>query len=118
MEAKPTAKKGFVRVSKTWYNHLHENVEVLFGMYYDGEEGGTDGEMVIEWQEIGRESNVPQLRIWSDAFHLMPVFVDVFEGLKRYPKTEEGEHMAEWQFVDLLLECGFVDMTPYKRPEE
>ena len=44
--------RGYYRSSKAWYAKAvgRENIEVNFGMY--ASDGGTSGEMTMEWVEL------------------------------------------------------------------
>jgi len=96
------AKRGFIRTSKAWY----ADAEVMFGMYFDRYD--CMGEMAMRWVDLGHGIMVPRLECFGDAFHVLEAFHDVITKMANDPDFTEPE------FVQMLLDCGFEDLTQYK----
>ena len=101
--------RGFYWSSKAWYakNADCEN-RISIGMYAG--EGGTSGEFQVRWYEQGGEM-VPRVEIFDDTWLLFSEFTDLFKTL-----SVASENMTEQQFVGMLIDHNFKDMTPYESP--
>lgn len=80
-------------------------------MYAD--EGGTSGEMSIEWVELAGRS-VPLLKVFDDAWSALSMFGDLLQKMAEV----DNDNISQEQFVEMLLSCGFVDQTEYESPYE
>lgn len=99
--------RTFYRSSKAWYaDILKDRVSVNFGMSH--EDGGTTGEMTVEWITLGSK-DVPQLRSFDDSWSALALFSDLVAEMAKV----DDQNITEQQFVDMLLRCGFKDDTPY-----
>jgi len=93
-------KRGFYWSSKAWWDRGYR--DITFGVF-DGD-GCTGGEMRIEWTSFG-----PQLQVFSDGWAVLATFGDLLEKMAKVADPTEED------FVKILLECGFEDLTPYSR---
>ena len=106
------AYRGFMQLSKAWYadanlRGANYRDEVMFGFYY--EDGGTSGEMGVRWVDIGSEKHLtPILRVYDDAWDALNECKDVIEKMAEV----DGDDISPEQFCDILLSCGFKDLTP------
>lgn len=106
--------RGFHWSTRAWYSSVagSDKPEVVFGMYHPSE-GGTTGEMAMRWHNLsGGDYNVPRLEVFDDAWRVLRAFDDVLERLAHV----DGQNITEGEFVALLLECGFTDLTEYDNP--
>jgi hypothetical protein len=100
--------RGFVWSNKAWYAegaNIKEG-EINFGLY--STEGGTTGEMSMRWIEIGEEK-VPRLEVFFDAWETLAGFKDVIDALV----SLNDKNITDFDFVKILLSCGFSDLTKY-----
>lgn len=105
-------RRGFIWTSKAWYASALPNKEsISFGMY-DGD-GGTSGEMMMSWYVV-MGTPAARLECFDDGFYNLFSFVDVLEKLQEYNDKE----MSQENFVDILKQCGFQDLTEYTIPEQ
>lgn len=103
--------KGFSILSKSYYgDYCLKDCsyidEVTFGLYL--EDGSTEGECVMRWHFINNEL-VPKLEMFSDSWILFARCEDLFLTLSKY----NDEDFTVSEFVSLLKEVGFKDMTKY-----
>ena len=105
--------RGFHWANKAWYAEANKikNGLINFGIYTS--EGGTTGEMSVTWEEIGRKL-VPCLWAFDDSWAVLAEFKDV---LKELGKVDD-KNITDTEFVEILLRCGFTDLTRYKCPEK
>jgi len=103
--------RGFYWSNKAYYTKSlpKESPEINFGMY--SKEGGTSGEMSMVWKNISNEAT-PQLKCFCDEWSALSLFPDLIKKLGEH----DSEDITDTQFVDILKECGFEDLTPYKAP--
>lgn len=83
---------------------LHD--DIMFGMYAP-DRGGTSGEMVMRWKTFGDGKQVPQLRVYDDAWKVLATFKDVLDELAKV----DNKNITQEEFVYLLTKCGFEDFT-------
>lgn len=102
-------RRAFHWSTKAWYQLPGSAQEINFGMYHL--EGGTTGEMSMRWVDLGNEFS-PQLRVFCDAWHALSLFPDLVEILGQH----DDENITQEQFVEILLQCGFEDLTAYESP--
>lgn len=107
-------KRGFSWFDKAWYAgtaRADEQPHITFGLYHP--EGGTTGEMQMVWEDIGRQPLTPRLCVFDDAWTALASFDDLLRAMAE----TDGQCITQEQFVEMLLACGFEDMTEYARPE-
>ena len=100
--------RGFYRVSKAWYSRDDRDIEVMFGMYYPNDGGGTSGEMAMRWHDL--DGLVPRLEVYCDAWSALKQFTDILAELA----DRDGENIPEEEFVSILLQHGVKDLTEYE----
>ena len=102
--------KGYHRSSKAWYaKSLDKKVEVNFGMFHP--EGGTTGEMSMEWVELSGKQ-CARLKCFEDAWSALALFTDLIQEMGKIDNME----IQEKEFCNLLDSCGFKDLTEYEDP--
>jgi len=104
--------RGFCWCKKAYYAKalLKELPKVCFGMFCkDG--GGTSGEMSMVWENICNKAT-PQLKCFCDGWSALSLFADLIKKLGEH----DSEDITEEQFVEILRQCGFKDLTPYEDP--
>ena len=105
-------RRAFHHSSKSWYGiHLKKPPTVHFGMYHS--DGSTSGEMAMEWTELPG-AWVPELRVFDDGWNALSLFPDLIERLGDL----DDENISDDDFVNLLLELGFEDITEYEDPHK
>jgi len=111
--------KGFYHLSRSWYgeaNLIHMRKDgimdsITFGYYCS--DGGTSGEMSMKWHNL-RNNNCPsaRLEVFEDSFHALGQFKDLIDKLAEV----DSEEIQPKDFCDILLSCGFKDLTQGKQP--
>lgn len=108
--------RGFHQVSRAWYalfrrNHKHELVledgsvdRFNFGMYH--RDGGTTGEMQMVFEELVVRV-VPRLKCYDDGWSALASFTDLIARMGEV----DNDNITPDQFREMLLECGFADLT-------
>lgn len=101
--------RGFHWTKKAWYydSRLY-SPDITFGLYYD--DGSTIGEMTMTWQTLGGNL-VPQLNIFDDGWFALFIFDNLIAKLAE----EDNKNITDEQFVEILISCGFKDLTSYKQ---
>ena len=111
--------RGFYIFTQSWY-FIGQNEEMLrkrgiaeninFGTYY--ENGGGELDISANWHKLN-DGKQPALRIdiFEDNFRAFLEFQDVFQHLSQLHKRNPTPD----QFVELLENCGFKDLTERKR---
>jgi hypothetical protein len=106
--------RGFHQYSKSWYNKDKEDKvieEISFGMMHP--DGGTTGEMYMRWYLI--DENLPpaaKLESFQDSWDALSTFGDLIQKMAEFDR----EHPQPEDFVKLLEECGFKDLTETETP--
>ena len=103
-------KRGFYWDNRAYYARS-TRPEVTFGMY--SELGGTTGEMTMRWVSLSGGS-VPKLEVFNDAWGALASFTDLGEMLKEV----NGQCITDQEFVNILLACGFEDLTHYTKEKD
>jgi hypothetical protein len=105
--------RGFYWSNKAWYAGISgiKHDEITFGIYCT--DGGCTGEMTMKWVKLFGE-DVPQLRAYEDSWEELASFKDVIDALG----LMDGKKMKEEEFVKILLDCGFTDLTSYEKKGE
>lgn len=103
----------YYRSTKAYYakNIPNENLHVMFGMYHP--EGGSSGEMKIEWVDIGSKKT-PQLQVFDDAWSALGLFPDLIKKLSK----ADSQDINDDEFCAILDRLGFKDITPYENPNK
>ncbi len=101
--------KGYTLMSESWYYEANRPTmncmdEVNFG-YFDPE-GGTSGEMSMEWHDLNNEL-VPKLGVYNDGWDALSNFQDLIVELGKL----DDINISPKQFCDLLDTLGFKDGT-------
>lgn len=104
-------KRAFYWSSRAWHANANRNKNptIMFGMYH--KDGGTSGEMAMEWINLGNKIT-PQLKCFDDAWSALGLFTDI---IKEMANVDSGDITQE-QFVEILKECSFEDLTEYEDP--
>jgi len=109
-------KRGFYWTTKAWYGENKDYRRIGFGLF--GKEGNsTIGEMSMKWHDLKyglKDKSVPRLDVFNDAWFALSTFQDLLEVLAEV----DEEDITEERFVDILLDCGFEDLTEYEFPYE
>lgn len=111
--------RGFHHASRAWYRAVIDRPEISIGLYHP--KGGTSGEFLVRWHKLGSLGLAPCLEVFDDAWHVLPKFNDVLEGLAALrPVEEKASYFAarrapttEDEICALLLRCGLADLTAY-----
>jgi hypothetical protein len=69
--------------------------------------------MSMNWEELGGKL-VPYLRVYCDAWKALANFKDVIDALGRL----DSKSITDIDFVKILLDSGFTDLTAYEYTEE
>lgn len=101
--------RGFYIHSEAWFAKDGDAQEVVFGLYC--QDGGTSGEMMMEWIDLDVGELVPKLSIFSDAWSSASQFLDLFLKLGEV----DSKNITPAEFVEILKSCGFKDMTKRER---
>lgn len=102
-------RRAFYWSTKAYYHQPDMQPEVMFGMFHS--DGSTSGEMAMRWKSLGGKP-VPRLQVFNDAWSALALFPDLIERLGDL----DSEVITEEEFVKLLLDCGFEDITQYESP--
>ena len=99
--------KSFTIPYEAWYkNVLSEKPHIYIGLYY--ENGGTDGEFKISWEEAGI-----QLQAFSDSWDVLNKMPELIELMAKIDKEKIEPTVAE--FAEMLKGIGFKDITERER---
>ena len=101
--------RGYHRSSKAWYSKSVDEIEINFGMFHP--DGGTTGEMNIEWIELNGQL-CARLKCFEDAWSALSLFTDLIQEMGKI----DSELIQEEDFAKLLDKCGFKDLTEYIDP--
>ena len=111
MKDHSNCRRAFIWDSRAYYGKYFEGESVTFGMFAPG--GGTSGEMSMKWIWLGGE-NVPMLQVFNDAWDVLSTFGDLIARLAEV----DSKRITAQEFVDILLECDFIDDTKYEKEEK
>ncbi len=102
--------RGYDRHSKAWYAEACNDalINVEFGMY--AKDGSTIGEMAMEWVEL-KDKLYARLKCFEGGWGVLALFTDLIQKLGEV----DGKQIQEEDFVKILNECGFKDLTAYER---
>lgn len=114
--------RGFYILSESWYaeanypimRKMHEGYvdDIMFGIYPDNGNEGTDGEMKMLWRTLGESSKpTAQLQCYIGAFAVLSSFSDVIQKLKKI----DANDLTVSKFAEILKSCGFQDLTRRER---
>ena len=67
----------------------------------------------MEWIDLCR-FKAPRLMAFEDSWKVLASFKDVIDALGK----ADGKNMTDADFVKILLDCGFTDLTKYTYPKE
>lgn len=109
-------KRGFYHLSRAWYaetglKNRDYIDEVTFGIYCN--QGGTKGEMSVKWVEFSSwgDKVTPRLDCFDDAWLVLSEFKDVIDEMAKV----DSQNIKPEEFCQLLIKCGFEDLTPTER---
>jgi hypothetical protein len=117
--------RQFTRVQQAWYSQafivgedtrssIYDKEEFGFSLMEaleDGEAEAMDGEVYVRFQKVGNEQ-VARLEAFQDGWNLLPHLGDILAKL-----TDEPDMDAD-RFQALLLQAGFIDITPREPADE
>jgi len=103
--------RGYERNSKAWYAKANseDRTSITMGMYRP--DGRTNGEVLVEWQELGG-NQCAILKVFEDSWNVLSLFNDLIHRMGQV----DSELIQEEDFCKLLNECGFTDLTAYTNP--
>src|SRR5919199_670707 len=101
--------RGFYQNSRSWYRRPNEAEEIRFGMF--GLEGGKTGEICVSWVKVSKTPTA-RLECYQDTWDALYQFKDLLERMAEL----DGKMPQPSDFVRILLECGFVDLTQESPP--
>lgn len=67
--------------------------------------------MAMRWHDLG-DYVTPRLEAFGDSWNALSLFCDVIQELANL----DSERITEQEFVNILLKCGFEDLTAYESP--
>ena len=105
--------RGFHWYRKAWYSQPNEDRKIDFGIYPDGGDQGTTGEMTMHWHDLGGKL-YPRLECFDDAWITLHSFYDLIKDLA----AADNQNITEEQFVEILIRRGFRDLTAYDNPDK
>lgn len=102
--------RGYYRTSKAWYATEKDKHEprIEFGFYHKDGHRGTIGEMSMCWKYLN-DKMVPYLYAFDDSWEVLSTFTDLLKEMFQW----DNKNITEEQFVQLLNQTGFTDLTPY-----
>jgi len=103
--------RGFHWSNRAHYKHIIDYPEVSFGMYHP--DGGTTGEMLVKWVWLDNKYT-PKFECFDDGWNALSLFGDLIQKMGEV----DSEDITDEQFVEMLLSCGFKDLTKYESPYE
>jgi hypothetical protein len=104
--------RGFHVTHEAYYARPGGEVEIMFGIYYD--EGGTSHEMAFRWHDFGSE-RAPRLEVYDDGWLALAGFAP--ELLPRLAELDDANATPD-EIKQVLLDCGFRDITKRERDRE
>lgn len=107
---KKEIRRAYHRSDRAYYAKVcgYTLPNVMFGDY--PEDGGTRGEMVMEWHDLNDGKLTPQLQCFSYAFTTLISFKDVVSALAKF----KDRAFSDDQFCEVLDSLGFKDITAYE----
>lgn len=100
--------RAFSQASRAWYSKAilaHGDIDsITFGFYH--KEGGTTGEMTMEWIRLGGRMT-PKLTVFDDAWNALNEFKDLLIQMAEVDSLDVSPEV----FRQMLLACGFEDRT-------
>lgn len=110
MEKHTGCKRGFTQLSKAWYGDANlKNSEMIdrFSIGFYHPEGGTTGEFLISYEELGGKI-IPRLQAFDDGWDALFNFSDLIEAMSKI----DDKNISPDDFNKLLVSLGIEDMTP------
>lgn len=111
MEYEEIYVRGYYRYHKDKYSTEYDDIHLIFGMVLCDYSGDliTKKSISVKWYLI-EDKLYAKLEIFQDALSALTLYSDVFDILSK----KESEYITEEEFVELLNNCGFKDMTCYE----
>lgn len=102
--------KAFIIPYEAWYKDtVLGEPHIYIGMYY--ENGGTDGEFMIVWDDIGI-----QLRAYDDSWKVLSYMPELIDLIGKIQIEKSKPTINE--FAEMLKGIGFKDITEYERKSD
>lgn len=109
--------RGFTHTGRAWYasslpmNQDNVKDSISIGLYSPG--GGTSGEFMIEWVQLG-DKLAPRIAAFDDAWSALRHFNDLLEKMSEC----DDENVTPEQFCRILQSLGIQNRTEYQRPAD
>lgn len=106
--------KGFHWYSRAWYSkgQLPEGrVQDRLNIGFFHKEGGTTGEFMIEWEDVGPYV-APRLKACDDGWHALASMPELIQLMASW----DDENRPIEQFAEAMLNLGFKDLTERRAP--
>lgn len=103
-------KRGFTQLAKAWYGEANlRNSKSIdrFSIGFYHPEGGTTGEFIIAYEELGGKI-IPRLLAFDDGWDALFNFSDLIEAMAKV----DDQNIPPDVFNKLLVSLGIEDMTP------
>ncbi len=122
MTCKAKDYRGFCHMGEAYYHKGDRALrfpsgvvdQVCFGLSCG--DGGTHGEMLMEFSELGGKV-IPQLKVYDDGWIILSSFTDLLAELAKENRASISvKSITPKEFCAILLRCGFKDKTPYENP--
>lgn len=109
-------KRKYIRTQKAYYwnNEMSPTPEVMIQIFEDDDEDNFLGEFPIEWDMVYDNIQWARLKMFDDAWHLLPHVTDLLNQMS----TSGGNDIQEEEFCELLDSLGFEDATQYTNPND
>ena len=104
--------RSFHHTSAAWYGEsamkcTSYDDEIIIGIYHA--EGGTTGEFIVRWMQLGGEST-PQLQAFNDSWEVLGLrFNDLLFAMAEI----DDKRVTPDEFCELLKGLGIEDWTAY-----
>lgn len=106
--------RGFYWSNKAYYAAAFQKAKpsISFGLYSNDGENDIQGEMNIEWEDLGTTGIGARLRSFDDSWHILASFSDLINSMGKL----NIKNVTQEDFVALLFLHGFKDLTQYTAP--
>lgn len=107
--------KGFHWYSRHWHSKgqpTDSRIKDRLCIGFYPKEGGTTGEFMIEWEDIGPYV-APRLKAFDDSWHALSQMPELLQLMANW----DGEHKRPEELSKALVDLGFTDLTETAAPE-